>query len=155
LNLSKNRINHKGTDKFGEYVFGPHSKLKHLDISRNDIGDIGCKNIVQGLTLNKNTSLEFLGLKETNISDDSGQELTHLIKSDKSLLKVDLEGNIINHKFIADIQHFCQLNRELKKKVVVPEYQKELGVLLDNAEVADWNDGLIKIDNYRNQIQSI
>jgi hypothetical protein len=76
-----------------------------------------------------------------------------MVKGRTNLTRVDIEGNIVNHKYSSEINGCCHANREQKKKVALPEYQKELGRLLQNAEVSDWNHGLRKISEFNSQIQ--
>ena len=104
--------------------------MRILDLSKNDIGDEGVDFLVKGIKSQPETQIEHLKLQETNLGEKGCHELATLIKQNKTIVKLEIEGNIVNHRYMQEINSFCLSNKDLKKKTKVPEYQEELLKLL-------------------------
>jgi len=146
LFLSKNRIGAEGLAKLQEGSIGKHGQVRTLDFSRNDIGDEGVDFLIKGLKAQSESQIEHLRLQETNLGERGCHDLASLVKVQKTIVKLEIEGNIVNHRYMQEINAFCLANKALKKRTKIPLYQQELLTLLENAEVTDWNDGLKKIN---------
>jgi len=122
ISLNKNRIHANGVQKLIEGPLGREGQLKHLDLSKNDIGDEGMNSILLSIKSSSPCHLQTLKLQECNLSDSSCRALTLLAKEETSLLRIELEGNIVNHKLTQEISNLCTGNRERKKKSMMPAY---------------------------------
>ena len=141
--MSENEITPASLKRWGE-VLG-RTALKHLDLAFNNIEDEGVKHIVKGLQqvlpllpkdtqpseMDKNPKLEYLGLKGVSMKDDGGLALSQLMLANTRITKVNVDSNIVHHRFIDEIASACNRNRLIQKKSALPKYQQELGELIE------------------------
>jgi hypothetical protein len=68
------------------------------------------------------------------MGDETGVLVTQLISTNKRLLKLSIENNTINFKYIDEINAACARNRQQEKNMTVPKYIKELGKLIRSTQ---------------------
>jgi hypothetical protein len=69
-------------------------------------------------------------MKNVDMGDEAGLVLTQLISQNNKIQRVCIEGNILNYKYVEEVNAACLKNRQLFKKRVVPKYLEELGNLI-------------------------
>ena len=68
------------------------------------------------------------------MGDETGVLITQLISTNKRLLKLSIENNTINFKYIDEINAACAKNRQQDRDMTVPKYIKELGKLIRSTQ---------------------
>lgn len=67
ISLSKTDLSDRVLEKFVDYLQTPDIRLVDLDLSRNQITDVGLQNLCEGLA--KNTTVKYLNLSQNMIKD--------------------------------------------------------------------------------------
>ncbi|XP_078358279.1 uncharacterized protein LOC144643036 [Oculina patagonica] len=95
LNLSKNNIGDIGATGLTE-ALQKNTSLTLLNLSKNNIGDVGATGLAEALK--DNTSLTFLDLSDNNIGDVGATGLAKALQDNTSLTRLALSGsNIGDH----------------------------------------------------------
>ena len=68
----------------------------------------------------EHASLQNLNLRNNTLGDEAGATLNESIKSNNRLIKINLELNIIKHKYLTEIENRLKQNRVAKKKQGLP-----------------------------------
>ena len=76
--------------------------------------------------LKGNKSLEVLLLRDNSIKDSGGQALCEVARFNQNIVKISLELNPMNFKFISEIKVYLRNNELLKKQSQVPQLQAVL-----------------------------
>lgn len=149
--LSNNFLQDKGC----EIVAAGLSKnkfLKLLDLSNNKIKDKGGVSLAKALTFNK--SFETLILNENNLKDDSGQALTELARYRNNIIKISLEFNPLNLKYIHEMKIYLSNNLALKQKNAVTKIQEQVKrARFDSNALEDLHDKIALKEKEKNDIE--
>lgn len=100
------------------YGLAKNKTLSIIDLTSNEIKNKGALNLAQ--VLKANTSLEVIMLKDNSIKDSGGQALCEAARFNQNVIRISLELNPVNFKFIAEIKDLTRVNESLKKKKIVP-----------------------------------
>ncbi|OMJ89285.1 hypothetical protein SteCoe_8582 [Stentor coeruleus] len=141
LVFAGNKIKDRGVEMIG-YGLNKNKFLKVLDLSSNEIKNKGA--IILAKTLRVNSVLESLLLKDNSIKDSGGQSLCESLRYNQNILRITLDLNPLNYKFISEIKEFLQNNNALKKKSLVPKLQ---------VQVVKTSFDIHNIDNVHQRIQ--
>jgi len=94
LNLRGNRVKMNGIKEFVRTCFqNGKLALKQIDFSQNQLCDQGGYLLCKGLKFI--SGLETLNFRGNTLSEESGDIVSLLVKENRSLLKVNLEMNLI------------------------------------------------------------
>ena len=164
LYLNNNSIQDKGVEMISIGI-AKNKVLKLIDLSSNKICDKG------GLSLGKaiqvNNSVEAIYLKDNNLKDISGQLFSEISRFKPNILKISLDLNPMNLKYMIDIKRNVLSNFEYQQKLVVPKLQKiidkiyvESNALEElNGKIAkkkkERNDAEHKLKNQGNKLENI
>lgn len=141
LIFAANKIKDRGVEMIG-YGLNKNKFLKVLDLSSNEIKNKGA--ITLSKTLRTNSVLEALLLKDNSIKDSGGQSLCESLRYNQTVLRITLDLNPLNYKFITEIKELLQNNEALKKKSLLPKLQ---------LQVEKTSFGVHNIDNVHQRIQ--
>jgi Leucine Rich repeat len=123
LYLNNNMIKDKGAEMISNAIC-KNKVLKVLDLSSNKIKDKG------GLCLAKavsaNDTLEVIQLKNNSLKDDSGSKFSEIAKYKHNLLKIGLELNPMNLKYLDLVKFNLKNNYEIQQRKLVPELQQAI-----------------------------
>jgi Ran GTPase-activating protein (RanGAP) involved in mRNA processing and transport len=129
LNLAQNNLGNQGAKALASALREKSCRLKFLDVSSNNIEDIGATMLAQAIE--KNERLETLLLKDNRLYDHAGASITSALKINQSIVKLGLEKNFMKHKFILEIEAVCKRNKLLNsKKEMMPDYKEEISELM-------------------------
>lgn len=56
------------------------------------------------------------------MKDDSGMALTQLLKGNNKMTKINVDNNMLSHKYIEEIQNACERNWMIQKKNAMPKF---------------------------------
>ena len=121
LYINNNFIQDKGAEMIA-IGLSKNKKLKHIDLSSNKIRDNGGIFIAKALQIN--SFLETVHLKNNLLKDSSAQVLSEITRFKHNLLKLSLDLNPVNLKYISEIKTNTIYNHELQQKKLVPQLQK-------------------------------
>lgn len=121
--LSKNKINDAGAFFIAEALM-KNSGLKTLDLSYNFIKGKGGLAIVNALKINK--TLENLYVLDNSLKDECGRVLAEITRNKPNLMKVQLNMNPINLKYIKEINKNLERNYLNHKQLLSPRIRKEI-----------------------------
>lgn len=76
--------------------------------------------------------LRTLLLKNVDMGDEAGLVLTQLITQNDKIQRVCIEGNILNYKYVEEVNAACAKNRQKHKRKIVPKYLEQLGHLIQS-----------------------
>ena len=93
LDLSRNRVG-KSVKLLKPVLLHKDSKLQRLNLSKNNLGDIACNDLLQNLQQNK--LQEYLNLAENNLTDKIAEKLSELLFHHSSLCEVYLRWNSLS-----------------------------------------------------------
>ena len=97
-----NRVKMNGIKEFVRSCFqNTKLALKHVDFSQNQLCDQGGYLLCKGLKFLN--SLESLNFRGNTLAEESGDILSLLVKENRSLLKVNLELNLIKPQILTEI----------------------------------------------------
>ena len=71
-------------------------------------------------------SLETINFRGNTLAEESGDILSLLVKENRSLVKVNLELNLIKPQVVQEIDKQCKLNRQDQEKYEIVKMRKEL-----------------------------
>jgi Ran GTPase-activating protein (RanGAP) involved in mRNA processing and transport len=128
LDISTNRIGGQSLKRWQEVI--GKANLRYFDISNNPLYDEGAQCLIRGLmegTLvteemaklhphlgpawsRLTPKLKYVHLKNVNMGDETGVLVTQLISTNKRLLKLSIDNNTINFKYIDEINAACARN---------------------------------------------
>ena len=110
LNMRGNRVKINGIKEFVRSCY-QNSKLalKSVDFSQNQLCDQGGYLLCKGFKFLR--CLETLSLRGNTLAEESGDILSLLVKENRSLLRVNLELNLIKPQILAEIDKQCRQNR--------------------------------------------
>ena len=111
LNLSNNDITDIGASLIGQ-AMEINRSLKILDISHNEFSDDGVTAI--SMYIRNNTFLQELDLSENKISDRGANEISDLIQYNKSLKVLDISCMCISDSGVTIISKYLENNRSLQ-----------------------------------------
>jgi hypothetical protein len=99
-----------------------------LDMSSNKIKEVGGIALAQAIK-ERNRSIKHLFLHDNYFNDNVGYSLVEAARNNPVLLKVKLQANPINSKYITEITKNLQLNKHRVKRNVVPNLHSQIGRL--------------------------
>ena len=112
--LNGNQITSKGASVIAS-SFTNNSTLKNLDLSSNPISDIGVLSLTQGLLPHQKSSLKFLYLCKTDISNVGVQYLSEMLKTNETLRELWLSYNEISDDGFKQLAYvLAHYNKTLK-----------------------------------------
>lgn len=76
---------------------------------------------MKGESASQQPALTELGIKDTNMSREAAEALSHLLASNTTLQRVNLENNQIPPAMVSDIAKACRRNRAICKITTVPK----------------------------------
>lgn len=102
-----NRIKMNGIKEFVRSCF-QNSKLalRNIDFSQNQLCDQGGYLLCKGLKFLKH--LESCSFRGNTLAEESGDILSLLVKENRSLLRVNLELNLIKPQILQEIEKQCK-----------------------------------------------
>ena len=118
LYLNSNTIKDKGAGLVANGL-SKNQNLKHLDLSNNKIKDKGGIDLAKAVSVND--SLQVLELKNNSLKDESGQLFSEITRYKHNILKLNLETNPLNFKYLETIKKNLKTNQEHQQKLVVPK----------------------------------
>ncbi|CAF3426633.1 unnamed protein product [Rotaria socialis] len=90
--LYGNKITSKGVSILAKSLIN-NSTLQSLDLSFNQIYDVGVFELTQALSVNQKSSLRFLYLSKNGIANDGASYLSEMLKTNRSLKELWLSNN--------------------------------------------------------------
>ena len=96
LNISSNQISMDGVHAIKAYLIHENCNLEHLDLSWNEVHELGSILISEALYMN--TSLKSLNLSSNGVSDPAGELLIAALQSNAHLEVLDLSQNNIRSR---------------------------------------------------------
>ena len=125
LNVRGNRVKLNGIKEFVRSCFqNGKLALRHVDFSQNQLCDQGGYLLCKGLKFID--SLETINFRGNTLAEESGDILSLLVKENRSLVKVNLELNLIKPQVVQEIDKQCKLNRQDQEKHEIVKMRKEL-----------------------------
>ena len=121
LLLNNNHIKDEGTELIS-FGLSKNKGLKKLDLSNNKIRDKGGLSLAKAI--NSNDFLEELYLKNNSLKDSTGQAFSEFTRYKHNILKLCLEINPMNFKYLEIIQNNMKSNHEYKQQMLIPKLQK-------------------------------
>ena len=73
-------------------------------------------------------------MKNVNMGDETAVLITQLVAQNKRLLKVSIDNNTINFKYIEEVNATCARNRQIDREMIIPKYINELGKLIRSTQ---------------------
>jgi hypothetical protein len=94
LDISENQFDENGLQYLISAIMKYKIPLRSLDIGGNNIGDSGIS-LLRDRYLLRDIELQFLGLRNLALSEKSHPHLIALLKQNCTLLKIDIDGNLL------------------------------------------------------------
>jgi len=92
-----------------------NSTLTSLDLSFNQISDLGVRSLTQVLLPNQNSSLKILYLSKNGISDDGAKYLSEMLQTNQTLTELWLSNNEIGNRGVKQLANvLAKYNKTLK-----------------------------------------
>lgn len=88
--------------------------LKFLDLSENDIGDLGVRILSEAFSKKENSNISEVNLQKNSIGDKGAEILSDCIKQNTSLLKIELEHNLIGNHGGEKLLNSLKENKKIK-----------------------------------------
>ena len=123
LDLSENMIEDSVAEGIAQGL-RKNVTLKVLDLSSNRIKDKGGVALADSLKINQ--TLEHFLLRENNLKDESGQLFSEVTRANEIILKLVLDYNPINYKYINDVKQNLKKNKKQQTKKVVPRLKMQI-----------------------------
>lgn len=102
--------------------------LEKIDLSSNGIKEKGGLAIAESLRT-ANRKLTTLNLSDNNLIDSVGNAMADVTHFNHILLKIKLAKNLINKKYISEMNKHLSENGRKKKQSMMPNLRKELEYL--------------------------
>lgn len=122
IDLSFNKIDSFGIEKFFSFISTSQFSLSKLDISYNPIGNKGAKLLFLYLC-NKNVNIKELFLVGCEISDEIGYFLSSFIKINSSILILNMDKNYIGEFVIRHLIHGLLRNNTISFITLRTQYK--------------------------------
>lgn len=126
LNLSNNLISDKGIEIICQGL-SKNKVLKSLDLSSNKIKDKG--GLIMASAIQENETLAYLYMKNNSLKDETAQKFSELSRWKRNLLKLNLDLNPLNFKYLEIIKNNVKANYEHQQKSIIPKLQETIGRL--------------------------
>ena len=126
LNLSYNKLSNKGAS-FISLALSKNNTLKVLDLSTNQIKNKGALSLVR--SLQDNNSLTELYLKNNSIKDEGASKLSEITRWKKNIMKLNLNLNPCNLKYIEIIKINLKSNSLHQRKLIIPKLHEAVSKL--------------------------
>ncbi len=110
LFLDRNKLDHSCCLQVAEAISSSYCKLLELDLSCNNIGDLGLATLGKGIG---RCRLEVLSLKKTQVTSSSMQEFCVALRANKTLRSLNLSGNEIDDKAMIPFGRYLGENESL------------------------------------------
>lgn len=105
-----NRVKLNGIKEFVRSCFQNNKlALKNIDLSQNQLCDQSGYLLCKGLKFIN--GLETINFRGNTLAEESGDILSLLVKENRSLLKINLELNLIKPQVLAEIEKQCKQNK--------------------------------------------
>lgn len=125
LNLRGNRVKMNGIQEFVRTCLqNSELALKHIDLSQNQLCDQGGYLLCKGLKFIR--GLETLNFRGNTLAEESGDIVSLLVKENRSLVKVNMEMNLIKPQVLTEIEKQCKQNRQDQEKNKLVKMRREL-----------------------------
>jgi hypothetical protein len=128
MNASGNFLNDDFAIILSQALKNENSALRILDLSNNEIDEVGGYEIAS--SLNFNETLTTLNFRNNHLNDEVGDILVTVMKNNMTVANLTLEKNFIKHKYIIEIESCCRRNRADRVKKNLPNYREEISNLL-------------------------
>jgi hypothetical protein len=92
-----------------------NSILKSLDLSFNQISNLGVQSLTQALLPNKNCSIKILQLSKNGISDDGAKYLSEMLKTNQTLTELWLSDNEIGNSGVKQLMNTLSYHNKTLK----------------------------------------
>ena len=137
LFLNNNFIQDKGAEIIA-LGLAKNKTLKLLDLSSNKIREKGGLSL--GKALHINHSIENLLLRDNMLNDECGHIFCEISRFKRNLLKLNLELNPMNFKYVNDIKNNVLNNIDHHQKTLVPKLRTIIDkIFIDNNAIDDLN----------------
>lgn len=123
LILSNNFIEDRGCESIS-YGVSKNRMIQVLDLSSNKIKDRGGVALAKASKMNN--TLTTLLLKDNSIKDETGHLLADITRVKKNMIKVNLDLNPVNLKYVHEININLRNNSIAQQKMIVPKLQQAL-----------------------------
>jgi NLR family CARD domain-containing protein 3 len=111
INLMRTDLTDRVLEKMVKYLEVPNVSLVDLDISKNNITDVGLKTLCGSLKIN--TSLKFLNLSGNKIKEEGLNDLVEYLIENKNLQELSLGSNTITNEGLSILSRFLPSNKTL------------------------------------------
>eukprot|EP00347_Sterkiella_histriomuscorum_P022892 403336765 len=109
LYLSHNSIDNDGTIEIARALrFNVQIQLQALDLSFNNLKDLGAKELSQSMKLNQ--SLEDLNIKQNSIYIEGGSYLAHSMMENKKIKSIKADNNTFHIRYVEKMKEFSKRN---------------------------------------------
>ena len=164
LNFCGNKIKDRGIEII-VYGLAKNKILKSIDLSSNEIKNPGAIAIAKLIRVNN--ILDAILLRDNSIKDKGGQALCDSIRHNQNILKITLELNPLDFKFITDIKISLRNNELYQIKMQVPKLQEIIEKKINdcngieklyshiNQKKKEQEDGENKLRSHEERLQSI
>ena len=117
LNISENEISDIGFKSFGA-LFYKNTSINHFDVSTNFLTNKGIINFIKSLEFN--SSLNSINLYGNQLSNDISNLILQILQKNRTLTCINLRFNRIPSDKIDEINKFIKLNADRQKQKFVP-----------------------------------
>lgn len=112
LGLAQNDISPSGCEMLRQVI--PKTAIKHLDLSRNHFGNLGCERVAKFLDFS-NSQLTKLDLHECSITSPGFSHLYVAVKRNDFLQYLILDGNDMQGPSLRNLKAMLDVNQSLEK----------------------------------------
>ena len=119
LLLSSNQLGDRGLQMIADSI--EYSSLEHLDLSKNQLTNVGVVDFAENLSNNR--SLVSVNLRSNQIGKDGGMAMREAVGIHKYLVRVYLEDNAVQVRDIEEIEKYTARNRESRAKQRMPHFE--------------------------------
>ena len=111
LNLCKTDMQDRVVEKVADYLQQDCIALMDLDLSKNQITDLGLKAIATSLM--SNNSLKYLNLAQNKIKDEGLATFAEMLKDNEILHEVSFAQNVISNDGLTNLAQMLPYNKTL------------------------------------------
>ena len=126
LVLAKNFITDTGVQHIAKAI-SLNFHILFIDLSINSIKNIGGEHLAN--SLKKNKTIQTILLNENSLRDEFGALMAEITRFMNNILRLELESNFINNKYLETIQKNLKHNNFLYRNQISPKIKKELEIL--------------------------